>query len=172
MRLLKRTWKQQRNQDYHSFKMYCVHLLFRLTAHNIVFFTRYSRAKRYQFHPDNAVTLCPHRAKRKLHPSVAITSVTALQRRLSGTSSSVLITTAICTTYANILYKPALSLVRLFSLKSLLQTIKPRQVAIFVLSRIVIECSSQHRVFRPRYYPVVAGHTSLTCASLRLIICL
>ena len=74
----------------------------------------------YTVHPDLSVTLCPHRAKMKssLHPSrhqsLALEHV---QRRLSGTSSSVLITTAICIVYANILYKPALSLVRLFSLK-------------------------------------------------------
>jgi len=71
--------------------------------------------------------------------------------------------------YISTINNRVLSLVRLFSHEKFIQTIKPRQLAIFVRSRIVIECSSQHRVFRPRYYPVVAGHTRLTCASLKLM---
>ena len=41
--------------------------------------------------------------------------------------------------------------------------------AIVVLLRIVIECSLARRGFRPRYYPVVSGHTTLTCASLNYL---
>ncbi len=130
-----------------------------------------SRAKRLSIHPDSMVTLCPHRAK-KLHPSSSShTAVGCLSEAVVRYLHPRLITTAVCITYAIILYKRAAPRQRHFSSINSVQTIKPRQFAIVVLSRIVIECSLARRGFRPPYYRVVSRHMRLTCASLNCLIC-
>jgi len=135
--------------------MYCVHLLFRFAAHNIYFSLR---AKRFLGSSRPSSHSLPAQGKKKVRfirvaQSLALEQ---LQRRLSGTSSSVLITTAICIAYANILYKPVRSLVRLFALKFC----SNNQTGAFNQSsslRVVIECSARRRVFRPSFYQVVLG---------------
>lgn len=115
------------------------------------------------------VTLCPHRAK-KLHPSSAShLALQQLQRRLSGTSSCVFITTAGSSLYANTTINRAASQQRLFAFCILFKQPNRKHFAIRVLSRIVVECSLARRGFRPRFYPVVSGHTMLACAGLNCL---
>ena len=98
-------------------------------------------------------------------------SVRALQRRLSGTSSSVL-TTAAYITYANTLYKRVVSLLRLFSL---IESCSNNQTAALA---VIIHTGSDWvlavAASLTSLYSFQSGivHTKLACVSCYYLICL
>ena len=123
-----------------------------------------SRAKRLSIHPDPMVTLCPHRAK-KLHPSRASHLALTHYRggcpvpRVLSLSQRQLIqyTLTYCTNLWNRFHVFLAFTNCLHSWQTIafysLQTIKPRQFAIFVLLRIVIEYFWRRKI----YVPVTRG---------------
>jgi hypothetical protein len=101
----------------------------------------------------------------ELHLSSTVTDIRALQRRLSCTSSSVLIQRRfvkhISACLTNVCDRSHVFL----AFMNPVQTTKSRHLRSSSL-RVVVECSRQRRVFRPCVFLPGLGHTILACASL------
>ena len=105
-------WKLPRNHKCHSFEISCE--IYHFRCRSVIYF--FLSAKREAISSRLSGHSLPRAGKAAHHLSSTVTDINALQRRLSGTSSAVFITTAACLMYISTTNKRVASLLRLFSL--------------------------------------------------------